>query len=370
MTGKFSQYFRTGSQRNTKLELIYQDLLGSLGSSYVDNTSISQEIFAYAKAINYFQNQAQEHLNNQYFPLKYTFNLQNEISKYNLGFLRSEYEQRLFLSLIKSSVSQAINLNSLTVILSALCPNTFSGIFLNSTSNQIWCPNYQSYNSGIQKPLDVALAANGGLSITGGPSWTYNETQNYMSTIDTYRIGVKNVPGFTDLTRGSSFKYDLLKMTTLLNIILPACINYNFCVLKSGATTGIILGGQEIIITGTSTINQTLHFSWVDANLGAQTIGIGLSSGNPAGAVAAAIQSDFSGTSGGFPGYNCSIVSSTSVFFSEPRCLYMTAAWSVSDPGQTVVCLNSGGLGLQVTGSAGSSNPGSPVNILDGFHAF
>jgi hypothetical protein len=124
MTGKFSQYFRTGSERNTELELIYQDLLGSLGSGYADNTMVAQEIFAYAKAIQYFKNQSQEHLNNQYFPLKFTFNLESECKKYNLNFLKSDYEKRLFLSLIKGMQSTPINIPVLKILLSTLCPNT------------------------------------------------------------------------------------------------------------------------------------------------------------------------------------------------------------------------------------------------------
>jgi hypothetical protein len=364
-SGKYNQYLRSGGQANSKLELIYKDLINNLGSGYAENTAVAVEMFAYAQAINYFQNQSTEHLNNTYFPLNFTYNLQNEISFYNLTFLKSECEQRLFLSLIYSTVATAINIQSLTVIFQTLCPNTFSGIFVNNTTNEVWSPNYQIYNNGVQEPIDSFLQSNGGSFIPGGSSWTYNNTQNYGSSINQYRIGIKN-------TGTGNFKYDIQKMSTFLNIVLPAFIGYNFCVLQNGNTTGIILGGQEIVITGTSTINQTLHFNWVDTTLGAQSIGIGLSSGNTAAAVASGIQSSFAGTAGGFPGYHNTFTggSTATVYFSDYRCLYMTAVWTLNDPGQTVTALNSGGLGPQITGSSTSLNPGSPVNILNGYYAF
>jgi hypothetical protein len=228
---------------------------------------------------------------------------------------------------------------------------TFDSIFVNTIPDESWSPNYQSYNNGtVQRPMDAAYLANGGSFIPGGPNWNYDSTQNWSSSIDQIRIGIEN-------TTGQDFRYNLTKMSTILNIVLPAFMNFNFIIMINGRPTGIVLGGQEIQVTGTTTMNNQLTVTYINSAGSTihQTISTG--SGETATQTAASIASFFTGSGIGSTAYitDVGVRSVTS------------AIWTTPDTGQTFIVLNSGGQGPQVLGT---DAPHNPANILDGFHAF
>lgn len=249
---------RSGSSSNHELELIYNDLLTSMGSAYSDNTQaqtlVQLEIFAYAKAIYFLHQQVKEARNNSLFGSKLTYNLDEEVKNYNIEFLKSDSEKLLFIALIQSCQSLAINEKSLTTILKTLAPISFLSLYTNNTSNEVFEPNYILYTEGgLTQPYDGFFATYG-YSINNGVSWTqapmlgYRKGSTYNSSMNIYRINVQKT---------EQFSYEIQKITAFLNVVLPAYISFTF----QTNTSENLMDGYSFSILNTATVTKTYHLN-------------------------------------------------------------------------------------------------------------
>ena len=358
---RYTFYMRSGSSRNSELELIYNDLLTNMGSAYSDNTLtqtfVQTEIFAYAKAIYFLHQQVKEVKNNNLYGGKLTYNLAQAVKDYNIEFLRSDCEKLLFISLIQATQSTAINEKSLTTILKALAPISFISLYVNDTSDEIMEPNYiQTTEKGLIQPYDTYYYTNG-FSIPGGIDWTqypmlgYTSGSMFSSSMNVYRIIVKKT---------EQFNYEIQKITAFLNVILPSYIGFTFQTtfqthLENDYVINL-LDGDSITITGTATYNKsyilTLTFVGNQSSIFTITIIVGILAGDSANTVTSKFFSTLSTA-----GISCSKIANT-ININDYRILTTTLTKAPATPVETNLLVN-----------ILNTNYNTNNIILDGYHS-
>jgi hypothetical protein len=232
---KFSMFLRSGREKNSNLELIYNNIIGALGSAFTNAKLVQIEMLAYAKAIHEITLLVNEHINNIYLPTKFTYNLHKLAKELNIDFL-SPQEQLEFISILLPFSANTANLVNIDVALRQLSPLFYNKIWINSQitkkSKSGWV-EFQPYIDSNKKQA---------YTIDGTDSYWY-------SSLMQLRVQLNPIP-----VQNINYKTELRKITAFLNYVLPSYCNYNIIQHK-----GFILGGTDFkgsLLNGTNCVMQ------------------------------------------------------------------------------------------------------------------
>ena len=180
LLGPFSYPKRTGATHGTVLESIWRDLVANMGSVYANSPFVQAELLAQAKAIFRLKLALQEDHNNRFIPARATYNLPNEVNKFNLGFLKNPSEQRAFLGYLYASGAHPQNLQTIDAVLRIIAPTIYGqqpnpSIFIDSVHDSTCGTNLVNASGATVLPLMSPAAitppyggSNGQLNIAPG----------------------------------------------------------------------------------------------------------------------------------------------------------------------------------------------------------
>jgi hypothetical protein len=223
----------SGISANNDLHQIYQDILANLGSLYKDSLYVQVELLAYAKAIYSQKLLLQEDLNNRYQPLSMTYNLKDQINKYNLGFLRSSFEQRQMLKLLYSASTIPQNIQNIDATIRILAPTIYGGQPIPS----IYVDNLQSAISNQNKVIATAdHLGNQQIILQNG-----NPTNSWFSN------GYGGIDGILTNYSSTNPGWSKLSGTSVANVISVSSVQSGDIIYISD-TTNITNSGSFLVL--------------------------------------------------------------------------------------------------------------------------
>lgn len=276
MIGPFCMTKSSGISVNNDLHQIYQDILANMGSVYQNSQYVQVELLAYAKAILSQKLLLQEDINNRYQPLSMTYNLQEQVNKYNLGFLRSTFEQRQMLKFLYSASTQPQNIQNIDANIRILAPTIYGSqpipsIYVDNLQSAIVNQN-QAISTVDQFGNQQIILQNGNptnnwysngyggvdgtINTYSNPGWTQlsgSSVENVISTCNVQPGDIISISDFTHTTNSGSF---LVLYVSGANIYYDCnCIN---------STSVSYTFNQKFQLQSTSTDKLRIYLSQLD----------------------------------------------------------------------------------------------------------